>query len=94
MHAAPRNTIINLRASTERRSLIDQAAALVGKSRTDFVLDAAAEKAQQVLLDRTLFVLDRAAHARFVELLEAPLKKNAALARLLKRRAPWERRVK
>ena len=34
--------------------IIDRAAVLVGKSRTEFVLEAASEKAQQVLLDRTV----------------------------------------
>ncbi len=85
-----RDTIINLRASTARRSLIDHAAALLGKSRTEFVLEAASEKAQQVLLDRTLFVLEAERFGRFKKLLDAPLKGRAAVARLLRRRAPWE----
>ena len=91
MTTPARDTVINLRADTKRRSLIDRAASLVGKSRTEFVLEAAAEKAQQVLLDQTLFVLDAAGFARFTQLLDAPLAKSAAIKRLLARRAPWER---
>jgi uncharacterized protein (DUF1778 family) len=91
---AARDTVINLRADGKRRALIDRAASLVGKSRTEFVLEAAAEKAQQVLLDRTLFVLDSADFKRFGELLDAPLAKGTAIKRLLSRRAPWERRSK
>ncbi len=90
---APRDSVINLRADSGRRSLIDRAASAVGKSRTEFVLEAAAEKAQQVLLDRTVFALDEASFQRFVKSLDAPLK-TRAIKRLLARRAPWERRSK
>jgi len=90
--ARVRDTTINLRASSERRALIDRAATALGKSRTDFVLDAAAEKAQQVLLDRTIFALDAVSYRRFERLLDGPLKKRADVMRLLERRAPWERK--
>ena len=89
--AAARETIINLRAPAAQRALIDQAAQVQGKSRTDFMLEAAYEKAQQVLLDRTVFALDAKRFERFVELLNAPVKTNKALSRLLAKRAPWGR---
>jgi uncharacterized protein (DUF1778 family) len=89
--AAARETTINLRAPAAQRSLIDRAAQAQGKSRTDFMLEAACEKAQQVLLDRTVFALDEKRFARFAKLLEAPVKANRKLAGLLARRAPWER---
>jgi len=85
-----RETTINLRAPAVRRTLIDRAAELSGKSRTDFMLDAACEKAQQVLLDRTMFNLDEAGFRRFTRLLDAPVEGGEAVLRLLKRRAPWE----
>jgi uncharacterized protein (DUF1778 family) len=88
---ATRETIINLRAPAKQRALIDQAAQVLGKTRTDFMLEAAYEKAQQVLLDRTVFALDTKSFDRFVELLDAPVKPNKALSRLLSKRAPWER---
>lgn len=89
--AATRETTINLRAPAAQRALIDQAAQVQGKSRTDFMLEAACEKAQQVLLDRTVFALDHQRFTRFVELLDAPVKTNKALLKLLAKRAPWER---
>ncbi len=91
MAAATRETIINLRAPAAQRALIDQAAQVQGKSRTDFMLEAACEKAQQVLLDRTVFALDVNRFRRFVKLLDAPIDANEALTRLLAKRAPWER---
>ncbi len=87
---ATRETTINLRAPSAQRALIDQAAHLAGKSRTDFMLEASCEKAQRVLLDRTLFALDAAGFQRFAEVLDAPLENREALARLLNRRAAWE----
>jgi uncharacterized protein (DUF1778 family) len=87
---ATRETTINLRAPSAQRALIDQAAQLMGKNRTDFMLEAACEKAQQVLLDRTVFALDEAGIQRFASLLDAPLDKGDAVLRLLTRRAPWE----
>jgi len=86
-----RETIINLRAPAMQRALIDQAAQVQGKTRTDFMLEAAYEKAQQVLLDRTVFALNAKTFKRFIELLDAPVKNDKALGRLLTKRAPWER---
>lgn len=88
---APRESTINLRAPAGQRALIDQAAQVQGKSRTDFMLEAACEKAQEVLRDRTVFALDAKRFRRFVELLDAPVKSDKALRRLLSGRAPWER---
>ena len=88
---ASRPSVINLRAPAAKRALIDQAAQAQGQSRTEFMLDAASEKAQQVLLDRTLFVLDAKRHRQFVQALDAPLKNNQALAKLLGRKTLWER---
>jgi len=81
---------INLRASSATRALIDQAADAAGRNRSEFMLEAACEKAREVLLDRTHFELGAAAHARFVRALEGPMPNADAIARLLSRRAPWE----
>lgn len=85
-----RATTINLRAASSQRALIDQAAQLSGKNRTDFMLEAACEKAQQVLLDRTVFALDEAGFQRFTDILDAPLENQEALTKLLRRRTAWE----
>jgi uncharacterized protein (DUF1778 family) len=46
---AMRDAIINLRALPAQRDLIDRAANLMGKNRSDFMLDAACDKAQSVV---------------------------------------------
>lgn len=85
-----RNAAINLRARGEQRDLIDQAARLLGKNRSDFMLEASCEKAQSVLLDQVFFALDPKEFKRFTALLEQPLKSNLALERLLATPLPWK----
>ena len=46
-----RDAAINLRALPEQRDLIDHAAQLLGKNRSDFMLEAACDRAQAVLLE-------------------------------------------
>lgn len=85
-----RDVNINLRAHAEQRDLIDRAASSVGKSRSDFMLEAACEKAQSVVLDRTFFAVGEAAFERFTALLDAPVEANPALEHLLARTPRWE----
>jgi uncharacterized protein (DUF1778 family) len=55
------------------------------------MLEASREKAQQVLLDQTLFGVTPKQYKAFVALMDAPLSKNVALQRLLAKRSPWEK---
>ena len=84
-----RDAAINLRALPEQRDLINQAAAALGKSRSDFMLEAACERAQSVLLDQVFFTLDAEQFDRFMDLLDAPPKTNTGLERLMSVRSPW-----
>jgi uncharacterized protein (DUF1778 family) len=87
-----RDAAINLRARPEQREIIDQAAQLLGKSRSDFMLEAACDKAQSVLLDQVFFRLDAAKFRQFVKLLDAPPAPNAGLERLMAIQPPWARK--
>jgi len=86
-----RDIAINLRARSDQRDLIDRAASTLGRNRSDFMLEAACEKAQSIVLDRTFFTLDSEAFARFSAILDAPVQPNPALDRLLARRPMWEK---
>lgn len=88
---APARDSLNLRIKPELRDLIDRAAGLAGKNRTDFVLEAARRAAEDALLDRTVFSVGRRAYAEFLKLLDAPPRPNARLRRTMKAQAPWER---
>jgi uncharacterized protein (DUF1778 family) len=87
-----RDAAINLRARPEQREIIDQAAQLLGKNRSDFMLEAACDKAQAVLLDQVFFRLDAAKFRQFIKLLDAPPAPNPGLERLMQVRPPWARK--
>ena len=85
-----RDASINLRAHADQRDLIDQAARLLGKNRSDFMLEAACEKAQGVMLDQVFFTLNAQEFKLFGESLDAPTATNLGLERLLATKAPWD----
>jgi uncharacterized protein (DUF1778 family) len=85
-----RAAAINLRALPAQRDLIDHAASVLGKNRSDFMLEAACERAQSVLLDQVFFGLDADKFQQFTALLDAPPSPNAGLERLMAVKAPWE----
>jgi uncharacterized protein (DUF1778 family) len=85
-----RAAAINLRALPDQRDLIDQAAVLLGKTRSDFMLEAACDRARAVMLDQVFFQLDAGKFHRFTALLDAPPAANPGLERLMAVKAPWE----
>lgn len=86
-----RDVTINVRASAHVRDLIDRAAAAAGTTRSDFMLESARARAEDVLLDRTLFALDGRRYAAFVKCLDEAPTPTKRLRRLLSEKAPWER---
>ena len=88
---AKRDTL-NLRIRPEVRSLIDRAAKARGKNRTDFILDAARNAAEEALLDQALFVVSEEAYAEFVERLDRPPAANPRLKKTMQTPAPWDER--
>jgi uncharacterized protein (DUF1778 family) len=81
---------INLRIEAQTRQLIDDAAAVLGKTRTEFMIDSARAQAIDVLLDQRLFVLDDARYAAFVAALDNPPASGPKLRALLRRTPAWE----
>lgn len=83
-HAKP----VNLRVREDIRSLIDRAAKVQGKSRSDFMIDAARRAAEEALLDQTLI---RVSHADFDRLAEAldTAPDAEKFARLMNASRPW-----
>jgi uncharacterized protein (DUF1778 family) len=82
---------INIRAKVRQRDLIDQAAERLGRSRSDFMLEAACNRAENVLLDQTYFALDDKAFAAFQAMLDAPPVPNERLRRFLLSKSPWDK---
>ncbi|MNN97052.1 hypothetical protein D3C81_2161370 [compost metagenome] len=81
---------INMRVDTRKRSLIDAAVELLGTDRTSFILDAACRRAEEVIMDRQLFLLSDEAFDRFEQALEHnALKDNKCLQKLLYKPTLW-----
>jgi uncharacterized protein (DUF1778 family) len=87
--AAKRETL-HVRIKPEDRSLIDRAARLLGKSRTDFLLEAGRRAAEEAVLDQTLFKVRPEVYELFVMRLDAPPAPNERLRRTMTTPAPWE----
>ncbi len=85
-----RNSTVNLRLQASARDLIDRAAEAIGKSRTEFMVEAARREAEAVLLDRRLLTLDDKAFAKFAAALDQKPADNPRLRRLLRTAAPWD----
>ena len=86
-----KNAAINIRALPIQRNLIDRAATLQHKSRSDFMLEAACQKAEDILLEQRLFTLDETQYAQFEAIMDAPVSDDPKLKSLLASSSPWEK---
>ena len=86
----PRSDNINIRVTPETRGLIDRAARVAGKTRTDFIIDTVKQVAEETVLDQRLFLLDEDQWDEFVAALDAPPRPNKRLMALLARKPAWE----
>ncbi len=89
--ATSKRETLNIRIKPEERSLIDHAARLRGKNRTDFILDAVRLAAEETLLDQVIILANPEAYAKFLAQLEMPPNPNARLIKTMQTMAPWEK---
>jgi uncharacterized protein (DUF1778 family) len=82
---------INLRIESHTRQLIDDAAAILGKTRTEFMIESARRQAIDVLLDQRLFVLDPQRYDAFMHALDNPPAPGPKLRSLLRRVPAWQK---
>ena len=87
----PVRTTLNLRIPATTRNLIDRAANSTGKTRTDFILEAARRAAEDTLLDRALVSVSPKAYAEFLKRQDAPAQPNDRLRKTLQTPPPWAR---
>ncbi len=84
---------IHLRARAQDKSLIDQAAVLVGANRSQFMLASALKEARNVLLDQTTIYADAQTFQKVLDWMdsEPTPQESAGMKRLLAAMAPWPR---
>ena len=85
-----RRSLINLRVTPRDRDLIDRAAAALGQNRSEFMMEASRQAAEDALLDRTALRLDANQFGAFMAQLDAPPAQNERLRKLLATPAPWD----
>lgn len=88
---ARKNYPLSMRLPEADLAIIDRAAGLRGRSRTDFVREAAVRAAEDVLLETGSIRMSPAGFAQFTAVLAAPAAPVAEMLEVLHRVAPWER---
>lgn len=81
---------ISMRLPEADIAMIDRAAGLRGRSRTDFVREAAVRAAEDVLMENRLIRMSPEGFADFMAALSGPAMAVPEMVELAKRPAPWE----
>ena len=71
-------------------AIIDRAARLRGRSRTEFVRDAAVRAAEEALMDRAPIRMNAVDFAAFMAAVAAPASPVPEMVEILRRPAPWD----
>jgi uncharacterized protein (DUF1778 family) len=74
----------DLRATPQQSTLIRRAAEARGQSYTAFIMESATDRAAEILMDQTRFVLDASTWKRFKAKLDAPAEPVEALVELFR----------
>jgi uncharacterized protein (DUF1778 family) len=85
-----RTTRLNLRTTERQKQLFERVAARQGKTVTDFILESAYNKAQEVLADERHFVLSPEKWKEFTAALDRPAQIKPRLRRLFAERTALE----
>jgi uncharacterized protein (DUF1778 family) len=81
---------ISMRLPMADIAMIDRAAGLRGRSRTDFMREAAVRAAEEILLESSLIRMSPKGFAAFLKVLSEPAAPVPQMVELAKRPAPWE----
>lgn len=85
------DAVVKLRTTTSFLKLIDRAAKLADKTRTDFILESAQSCAADLFIDDLYSVGEKTRSQTFIALDEIPPTPTDRLKLLMVRKAPWER---
>lgn len=81
---------ISMRLPEADIAMIDRAAGLRGRSRTDFVREAAVRAAEEVLIESRLIRMGPEGFSDFMAVLSGPVKPAPEMVELAKRPTPWD----
>ncbi len=81
---------ISMRLPESDVAMIDRAASLRGRSRTDFVREAAVRAAEEVVMESGLIRMSAEGFAAFMDVVSADNAPVPEMVDLARRAAPWE----
>lgn len=88
--SAEKTSAISMRIASNRKNLIDYAAKLIGNDRTTFILDSATARAEEVILNKRLYILNDDDFDAFEAALESNrMEDNLCLIQRLSRPKSW-----
>lgn len=82
---------LNIRINSEERGIIDRAAKIRGKNRSDFILSAARREAEETIFEQTLIKINPEAYSEFLKRLDKTPMPNARLIKTMQTKAPWDK---
>jgi uncharacterized protein (DUF1778 family) len=84
---------IHLRARSQDRMIIDQAAELVGSNRSQFMMASALKEAKNILLDQTTIYADAKVFQKVMDWMDsaATPAETEGMKRILQAKVPWQR---
>lgn len=82
---------LSMRLPENDVAIIDRAADLRGRSRTDFVREAAVRAAEEVLMESALLRMSPEGFEAFVQAISGPGTPVPEMVASLQHRAPWEK---
>ena len=85
----PATRPVSLRLRDDVRDLIDRAARSQGRSRSDFMIEAARQAAEEAILDQTLVRVDRKTYEHFLAVLDSP-PGGEGFEALMRAPTPWQ----
>jgi len=71
-------------------AVIDRAASMRGRSRTDFIREAAVRAAEEAIMETTLIRMTPSGFNAFLKVLSVPPTAVPRMVEIIKRKAPWE----
>src|SRR3954453_1346919 len=86
----PKDKPLSMRLPKTDIAIIDRAAGLGGRARTDFIRDAAVRAAEETIIETTLVRMSPDGFAAFLDAVSAPARPAPEMVELMKRKAPWE----
>ncbi len=91
MSANIKSMQLNMRIHPAQRELIARAAKARHKTMTEFVVDAATEAAEDILLNQRVFAADDDQIDELFRIMDSPVSDNPDLQRTLGKPAPWDK---